>query len=63
VDGTRGRRDRRRHRECTIITTRPNELVAPVHDRMPVILPTAAEAVWLDPSIGVVFGLQQQEPC
>jgi putative SOS response-associated peptidase YedK len=25
---------------CTIITTRPNELVAPVHDRMPVILPT-----------------------
>jgi putative SOS response-associated peptidase YedK len=36
---------------CTIITTRPNELVAPVHDRMPVILPTDAEAVWLDPSI------------
>ena len=24
---------------CTIITTRPNELVAPVHDRMPVVLP------------------------
>ena len=36
---------------CTIITTRPNELVAPVHDRMPVILPSDAEAVWLDPSI------------
>jgi putative SOS response-associated peptidase YedK len=36
---------------CTIITTTPNELVAPVHDRMPVILPTGAEAVWLDPAI------------
>ncbi len=26
-------------RSCTIITTTANELVAPVHDRMPVILP------------------------
>jgi putative SOS response-associated peptidase YedK len=33
---------------CTIITTTPNELVAPVHDRMPVILPPDAETVWLD---------------
>jgi putative SOS response-associated peptidase YedK len=33
----------------TIITTTPNEMVAPVHNRMPVILPRAAEAVWLDP--------------
>ena len=32
---------------CTIITTRPNELVAPVHDRMPVILPRELEADWL----------------
>jgi putative SOS response-associated peptidase YedK len=29
---------------CTIITTSPNELVAPVHDRMPVILPIALES-------------------
>jgi putative SOS response-associated peptidase YedK len=36
---------------CTIITTRPNALVAPVHDRMPVILPADAEGVWLDPTI------------
>ena len=36
---------------CTIVTTRPNELVAPAHDRMPVILPLDAEAAWLDPSI------------
>jgi len=36
---------------CTIVTTTPNELVAPVHDRMPVILPPGAEAVWLDPRV------------
>lgn len=36
---------------CTIITTFPNELLEPIHDRMPVILPTAAEQIWLDPSI------------
>jgi putative SOS response-associated peptidase YedK len=28
---------------CTIITTAPNELVAQVHDRMPVILPPELE--------------------
>jgi putative SOS response-associated peptidase YedK len=33
----------------TLITTQPNELVAPVHDRMPVILPEEAYALWLDP--------------
>ncbi len=33
---------------CTIITTTPNEVVAPVHDRMPVILSgQEAEAAWL----------------
>jgi putative SOS response-associated peptidase YedK len=33
---------------CTIITTKPNELVSRVHDRMPVILPTPeAEQAWL----------------
>jgi putative SOS response-associated peptidase YedK len=36
---------------CTIITTPPNELVAPVHDRMPVILLRGLEAAWLDPTI------------
>ncbi|HKZ05677.1 MAG TPA: SOS response-associated peptidase [Methylomirabilota bacterium] len=33
---------------CTIITTTPNELAAPLHDRMPVILDPEAEAAWLD---------------
>lgn len=32
---------------CAIITTRASPLVAPLHDRMPVILPEAAWAAWL----------------
>jgi putative SOS response-associated peptidase YedK len=36
---------------CTIITTTANAVVAPVHDRMPVILPRASEAAWLDPRL------------
>lgn len=35
-------------RSCTIITTTPNETMAPIHDRMPVILPQSAWATWLD---------------
>ena len=33
---------------CTIITTTPNAVMEPVHNRMPVILPRDAEGVWLD---------------
>lgn len=37
---------------CTIVTTTPNEVVSPVHDRMPAILPDAdAEAAWLRPDL------------
>jgi putative SOS response-associated peptidase YedK len=37
---------------ATLITTTPNAVVKPVHNRMPVILPSAeAEAAWLDPSL------------
>ena len=32
---------------CTIITTTPNELIAPIHDRMPLILPPSARDRWL----------------
>lgn len=32
---------------CTIITTTPNDLVADLHDRMPVILPQRHYAEWL----------------
>lgn len=36
---------------CTIITTTPNDLMAGIHDRMPVILSRESERVWLDQSI------------
>lgn len=36
---------------CTIITTTPNNLIEPIHNRMPVILPQAAEATWLDSAV------------
>jgi putative SOS response-associated peptidase YedK len=35
----------------TIITTAPNELLKPIHDRMPVILTPEKEQLWLDPVI------------
>ncbi len=36
-------------RTFTIVTTSANELMAPVHDRMPVILPEEVVDLWLDP--------------
>jgi len=39
-------------RTCTIITTEANELLQPIHDRMPVIVPKNREAVWLDTDMG-----------
>jgi putative SOS response-associated peptidase YedK len=36
---------------CSIITTTPNEVMEPIHNRMPVILPREVEQVWLDQSI------------
>jgi putative SOS response-associated peptidase YedK len=37
-------------RSCTIITTTPNDTMAQIHDRMPVILPPSAWDRWLDPA-------------
>ena len=34
---------------CTIITTTPNDVMRPIHDRMPVILPQEHEVAWLNP--------------
>ena len=36
---------------CTIITTAANDLLRPIHDRMPVMLPREMEALWLDQSV------------
>ncbi|MGE0868028.1 MAG: SOS response-associated peptidase [Kofleriaceae bacterium] len=35
----------------TIITGPPNELVAPLHDRMPIVVDPSAYATWLDPMV------------
>jgi putative SOS response-associated peptidase YedK len=48
-------------RSCTIITCPANELVAPIHDRMPVILAPEHHARWLDPAAADARGLL--EPC
>ena len=36
---------------CTIITAMANELLKPIHDRMPVIIPKEKEDFRLDPTI------------
>jgi putative SOS response-associated peptidase YedK len=36
---------------CTIITTEANELMKPIHERMPVIIPREHQDSWLDPAI------------
>ena len=47
-----------------ILTTSPNELVAPVHNRMPVILGRDSLAAWLDPEadLGLVQSLMAPAP-
>jgi putative SOS response-associated peptidase YedK len=36
---------------CAILTTAANDVLAPIHDRMPVILPSGEYDRWLDPSL------------
>ena len=36
---------------CTIITTRANKMISPIHERMPVILDEEARRTWLDHTI------------
>jgi putative SOS response-associated peptidase YedK len=40
--------DDRALRTCTILTTAASSAIAPLHDRMPVILDPGAESAWLD---------------
>jgi len=37
---------------CAIVTCRPGDVVAPIHDRMPVILEQDRESDWLNPEAG-----------
>jgi putative SOS response-associated peptidase YedK len=43
---------------CTIVTTAANEVMAPIHDRMPVILASQEYAQWLDPGFKEIDRLQ-----
>lgn len=38
---------------CVIVTTEASALLAPIHERMPVVLSRGAQDVWLDPSSDV----------
>lgn len=41
-------RDQEPMRSLTIVTTKPNQTMSEIHDRMPVVLPESAWARWLD---------------
>ncbi len=43
---------------CTIITVESNDLLLPIHDRMPVILPLKHHDIWLDRGITDITLLQ-----
>ncbi|MFN2228023.1 MAG: SOS response-associated peptidase, partial [Anaerolineae bacterium] len=43
---------------CTLLTTQPNDLIRPIHNRMPVILPPEDYAPWLDPEAEDVNALR-----
>ena len=47
---------------CTILTTTPNELMAPIHNRMPVIVEPEDFDMWLDPGANPEDGLHLCRP-
>ena len=47
---------------CTLLTTEPNVLLKPVHNRMPVILDQTDYEQWLDPDIQDVTRLKPPTP-
>jgi len=47
---------------ATILTTGPNALVLPIHDRMPAIMRPDDEQTWLDPSVSLETALPLLAP-
>jgi len=49
---------------CVIVTIEASPELAAIHDRMPLVVPRAAQATWLDPrtSIAEVAGLAREMP-
>ena len=45
-------------RSCTIITTQPNSIMSPIHNRMPVILDARDFEAWLEPAARTPASLQ-----
>ena len=51
MTGADGKREPLRIESCTILTTAANATLAPLHDRMPVILLPSDYERWLDPAV------------
>ncbi|HEY5545513.1 MAG TPA: SOS response-associated peptidase [Gemmatimonadaceae bacterium] len=47
---------------CAILTTEPNELLAPIHDRMPVMVRPEDYARWIEPETGIADVRKLVEP-
>jgi putative SOS response-associated peptidase YedK len=47
----------------TILTTAPNTVMEPIHNRMPVILGEGDEDEWLDPTTSIETALAMCMPC
>jgi len=48
--------------ECAIITVPPNDLMAPIHHRMPAIVQPSWEETWLDSSLSYTYVLEYLKP-
>ena len=48
---------------CAIITTTPNEVMKPIHDRMPAILPMDEIDAWLDTATPLDHAKNLLRPC
>ena len=47
---------------CAIITTEPNAVMAPIHDRMPVIISPEDYSTWLDPLLSPIIAQSLVRP-